>query len=81
LISSLFEGQSDVQGRIVEATWSQTRNQWTLVRLRDDKRFPNHKDVVCEIMKSIKDGVDLEVVSSREAASTDDDSVAKDTTY
>jgi hypothetical protein len=32
-------------------------------------------------MKSIKDGVDLEVVSSREAASTDDDSVAKDTTY
>ena len=45
-------------------------NQWTLIRIRNDKKFPNHRDVVCEIMKSIKDGVDLEVVSLQEAAST-----------
>jgi len=45
----------------------QLSNQRTLVRVRNDKKFPNHRDVVCDIMKSIKDGVDLEMVSLQEA--------------
>ena len=60
---SMATGQSDIQGRIVEVTWDSTRKQWTLVRIRDDKRFPNHRDVVREIMKSMKDGVELDAVS------------------
>jgi hypothetical protein len=62
-----FKGQRSVHGRIVEVAWNRARNQWKLVRIRGDKRLPNHRDVASEIMKSIKDGVDLEVVSLQEA--------------
>lgn len=54
----------------MEVAWNRARNQWQLVRIRDDKRFPNHRDVVSEIMKSIKDGVDLGVVSLQETTAT-----------
>lgn len=65
-----FKGQRSVHGLIVEFAWNRARNQWKLVRIRGDKRLPNHRDVASEIMKSIKDGVDLEVVSLQETTAT-----------
>lgn len=48
--------------RIVEVHWDAEREYWRLMRFRDDKPAGNYKTVVDNIIKSIADGVEKEMV-------------------
>ena len=49
--------------RIVEVCWNKEEATWKIMRFRDDKPHGNHKSIVGKILTSIKDGVELDVVS------------------
>lgn len=55
-------------GRIVEVCWDKTRETWSFMRFRDDKRDGNHASIVEKIINSIRDGVELEAVSPAQSA-------------
>lgn len=51
--------------RIVEVHWDAEREYWRLMRFRDDKPAGNYKTVVDNIIKSIADGVEKEMLLER----------------
>lgn len=51
--------------RVVEVTWDKADERWVFMRFRDDKFEGNYKTVVESIIRSIKDGVEVEGVSRR----------------
>ena len=53
-----------VDNQVVEVYWDEASDAWKLVRVRDDKQFPNHKKVVIRTMPQIHAGLSLEEVSS-----------------
>lgn len=48
--------------RIVEVHWDADGEHWRMMRFRDDKPNGNHKSVVDNIIKSIADGIEKDVV-------------------
>ena len=48
--------------RIVEVHWDPVLEHWRMMRFRNDKPNGNHKSVVENIIKSIADGVEKDVV-------------------
>ena len=49
--------------RIVEVCWDTERGTWKILRIRDDKPYPNHRSIMQKIIVSIEDGVEIEAVS------------------
>ena len=48
--------------RVVEVHWDSEHEHWRMMRFRDDKPHGNHKSVVDNIIKSIADGIEKDVV-------------------
>ena len=48
--------------RIVEVHWDTVGEHWRMMRFRNDKPNGNHKSVVENIIKSIADGVEKDMV-------------------
>lgn len=48
--------------RIAEVHWDPARENWRLMRFRDDKPNGNHRSVVEKILQSIEDGVEKDQV-------------------
>ncbi|KZT57020.1 mRNA capping enzyme, alpha subunit [Calocera cornea HHB12733] len=46
--------------RVVELAWDPAREEWTVLRFRDDKPHANHVSVVDKVLESIRDGVSKE---------------------
>lgn len=49
--------------RIIEARWDFKREAWRFMRIRDDKRDGNHRDVVEKVVETILDPVSKKDVS------------------
>jgi mRNA guanylyltransferase len=60
----LKESGEQVDDRIVEVHWDVDNARWRMMRFRDDKPNGNHISVVENIISSIMDGVEKDVVSS-----------------
>ncbi|KAM5534049.1 hypothetical protein V8D89_012230 [Ganoderma adspersum] len=54
--------------RVVEVHWDSAHERWRMMRFRDDKPHGNHKSVVDNIIKSIADGIEKDVLLSRSAS-------------
>ncbi|EIW60139.1 mRNA guanylyltransferase [Trametes versicolor FP-101664 SS1] len=54
--------------RIVEVHWDSDGEHWRMMRFRGDKPNGNHKSVVDNIIKSIADGIEKDVLLARSAA-------------
>jgi hypothetical protein len=48
--------------RIVEVHWDSAGENWRMMRFRDDKPHGNHRSTVENIIQSIADGVERDVV-------------------
>lgn len=59
------ESGEQYDDRVVECFWDAEEDTFKFHRFRDDKEFGNHVSVVGKIMASIRDGVQLETVSTR----------------
>ncbi len=62
---SLKKSGEQVDDRVVEVHWDPAISRWRMMRFRDDKPHGNHKGVVENILSSIADGVEKDVVSPR----------------
>ena len=51
-----------VDDRIVEVCWDPITEHWRMMRFRDDKPQGNHRSVVENIIQSIADGVEKDMV-------------------
>jgi len=54
--------------RIVEVHWDPSAECWRLMRFRDDKPNGNYHKVVEDVISSIRDGVEKEILLERSAA-------------
>ncbi|MBW0482985.1 hypothetical protein O181_022700 [Austropuccinia psidii MF-1] len=57
--------REQLDNRVVEVVWDNTKNTWKLLRFRDDKTTGNYKDVVFKIIISIRDGVEADELCKR----------------
>jgi hypothetical protein len=53
---------NQIDDRIVEVHWDSELSHWRLMRFRDDKPNGNHRTVVENIIQSIVDGVEKDIV-------------------
>ncbi|KAF8891311.1 mRNA capping enzyme [Infundibulicybe gibba] len=54
-----------IDDRIVEVHWDTALGRWRMMRFRDDKPNGNHQNVVENIIQSIADGVEKDMLLSR----------------
>ncbi|OBZ69095.1 mRNA-capping enzyme subunit alpha [Grifola frondosa] len=54
--------------RIVEVHWDPIEEHWRMMRFRDDKPNGNHRSVVENIIKSIADGVEKDILFARSSS-------------
>lgn len=59
----LKTSNEQLDDRIVEVHWDSVGEHWRMMRFRSDKPNGNHKSVVDNIIKSIADGIEKDVVS------------------
>jgi CCR4-NOT transcriptional regulation complex NOT5 subunit len=74
----LKDSGEQVDDRIVEVYWDTAGEHWRMMRFRDDKPHGNHRSVVENIIQSIADGVEKDIVSgsSQDLAQCDDPIIA-----
>lgn len=74
----LKDSGEQVDDRIVEVYWDTAGEHWLMMRFRDDKPHGNHRSVVENIIQSIADGVEKDIVSrsSLDLAQCDDPIIA-----
>lgn len=61
---SMKASGEQLDDRIVEVHWDPELEGWRMMRFRDDKPNGNHRDVVTQILKSIADGIEKDLVSA-----------------
>ena len=59
---SMKANGEQVDDRIVEVCWDPVGEHWRMMRFRDDKPQGNHRSVVENVIQSIADGVEKDVV-------------------
>jgi len=60
--SSMKVNGEQVDDRIVEVCWDPITEHWRMMRFRDDKPQGNHRSVVENVIQSIADGVEKDMV-------------------
>jgi hypothetical protein len=63
-IPSLKASGEQVDDRIVEVCWDPLGEHWRMIRFRDDKPQGNHRSVVENVIQSIADGVEKDMVGA-----------------
>ncbi|KAI1794609.1 mRNA capping enzyme, alpha subunit [Ganoderma leucocontextum] len=66
--SRMKRSSEQLDDRVVEVHWDSAQELWRMMRFRDDKPHGNHKSVVDNIIKSIADGIEKDVLLSRSAS-------------
>jgi len=64
---SMKANGEQVDDRIVEVCWDPIDEHWRMMRFRDDKPQGNHRSVVENVIQSIADGVEKDMLLARSA--------------